>query len=848
MTTEAQTFDPIMDAIFKEHESGLARNGFYSPKISSLETYIQLKKKDNTYKRRFVYYLIDTFIKLKTEYIKSEYQVSNEHMVRQTLSEATLQSLMKSNLDFSPEDYIQLFRKFKVAAEAEICLFCYWPIGHLSLQMERSCKKNGLDEKLKDFLKELLEWPQMEGRSYYGADLDKIRHRVQQILFLAENSEGAVPPYHLPEDDFGTSVNATVAQLELKEQDSWYAAFHLFLTASNSKPKKKFLKESNAIIEEIGANSYKKQVQDWLVLAMKTEVKETQHEDLYGNYTHTFSTYEYLHEKNKVLLKGMIWSLSKFHDTATLTTLAKLAEKSFEKIPSIGPRAVGIGNACIYVLGHAKGLEGISQLSRLKLKIRQNNTKKLIDKYLSEASEKRGISIAEIEEISVPDFALKDGIKTYSFDDYTFKIEIEGIGKIKQQWLKPDGSPQKSVPAFVKSTVAHKKKLKKAREEVKKIKQFLTAQKDRIDRLFILDRAIPFEQFKTYYLNHGLVGFIAKRLLWAFKIGDLYTTLYFDGLDWKTLEGEIVPVKAEAVRLWHPIHAKATEIQAWRSLFDELKIKQPIKQIYREVYLLTDAEVNTRLYSNRMAAHILKQHQFNSLAGLRGWKYSLMGAFDDGIYDQTATKVLDSYDLVAQYWINEVNEDDAWNDSGMWNYVATDQVRFVDRAGETVPLIEIPKIVFSEVMRDVDLFVGVASVGNDPQWADNGGLVQYRDYWTSYSFGDLSEVAKTRKSILEHLVPRLKIRDKASIDGKFLRVEGKIRNYKIHIGSTNILMEPNDQYLCIVPSRGTDKKTENVFLPFEGDRGLSIILSKAFMLADDDKIDDPTITSQLTYK
>jgi hypothetical protein len=36
-------------------------------------------------------------------------------------------------------------------------------------------------------------------------------------------------------------------------------------------------------------------------------------------------------------------------------------------------------------------------------------------------------------------------------------------------------------------------------------------------------------------------------------------------------------------------------------------------------------------------------------------------------------------------------------------------------------------------------------------------------------------------------------------------------------------------------------------LPFEGDRVLSIILSKAFLLADDRKITDPTITRQLTY-
>lgn len=38
---------------------------------------------------------------------------------------------------------------------------------------------------------------------------------------------------------------------------------------------------------------------------------------------------------------------------------------------------------------------------------------------------------------------------------------------------------------------------------------------------------------------------------------------------------------------------------------------------------------------------------------------------------------------------------------------------------------------------------------------------------------------------------------------------------------------------------------ENVFLPFEGDGTLSIILSKAFLLAEDTKIKDSTIMSQL---
>ena len=67
---------------------------------------------------------------------------------------------------------------------------------------------------------------------------------------------------------------------------------------------------------------------------------------------------------------------------------------------------------------------------------------------------------------------------------------------------------------------------------------------------------------------------------------------------------------------------------------------------------------------------------------------------------------------------------------------------------------------------------------------------------------------------------------------RFLVVRGGLRTYKIHLGSGNILMSPNDQYLCIVPKQ-TVAGGERVLLPFEGDSTLSIILSKAFLLADD---------------
>jgi hypothetical protein len=171
-----------------------------------------------------------------------------------------------------------------------------------------------------------------------------------------------------------------------------------------------------------------------------------------------------------------------------------------------------------------------------------------------------------------------------------------------------------------------------------------------------------------------------------------------------------------------------------------------------------------------------------------------------------------------------------------------------NNVNDPLPLHQIPPLVFSEVMRDVDLFVGVASVGNDPTWQDGGPEGRYRVYWHNYSFGELSGTASTRKEVLERLIPRLKIAGVCSFSDRFLIVTGSKRTYKIHLGSGNILMEPNDQYLCIVPDRkaGTDK--EVLFLPFEGDNLLSIIISKALMLADDKKIKDPTITSQINRR
>ncbi len=447
----------------------------------------------------------------------------------------------------------------------------------------------------------------------------------------------------------------------------------------------------------------------------------------------------------------------------------------------------------------------------------------------------------------VPDYGLEAGGKVIAFDDFTLRIDIDGPSKVKQSWIKPDGTPQKTKPSIIVQKKALKDRFDKARADIANLKKILTAQRDRIDRLFAEGLTWPLEEIEQYYVGHGLVGTIAGKLIWQIDDGKTVTSvLYRDG-KWQDVEGNAVKTSTKTiVRLWHPVDVPVDEVMSWRERLTALEIVQPTKQAHREIYLLTDAERKTNLYSNRMAAHMIKQHQTATLMAARGWHYQLMGAYDDGLDDQFASKTFVTSNLRAEYLIRTIfDDDDLWNDAGIYLYVGTDQLRFIGTNEESVPLERVPARILSETMREADLFVGVASVGNDPAWFDQGPTPESRNYWQSYSFGDLNGFAETRRDILETLIPRLKIRDVAHVDGKFLIVDGRLNTYKIHLGSSNILMAPGDRYLCIVPGGVKKAASKDIALPFEGDQRLSVILSKALMLAEDDKITAPDITRQL---
>ncbi len=707
-----------------------------------------------------------------------------------------------------------------------------FPLGAVINHVVKLAKQQRLSQPMQALLGQL-----SDNTAGQTGNLLEIHRKIRGALGQTNNVHGLSVVF-ADGDPLGQALQQFLANLTPTDSTTlaWLQLLQLWQKATTGQPTAKLRKGLDDATAAVGAEAVREQGRIWLDLLLSMPVEQESHTS--HNYTYT-----YLLEANAIAAKGLVWTMQPLADAAVLTQLTALVAKCFRKIPGKGPLAEGLGNAGLLALSQ-NGLPGVAALARVRGKIRQSNTQALIARYIEQESVKLGVSPAEIEDMAAPDFGLENGRLTEALGDYTATLELAG-GKAELRWQKGDKA-LKSAPAALKAT--HADELKELKAAQTNAQQTYTAQRDRLDRSFVAGRRIAWPWFAQYYLHHGLMSLLARPLIWRLHQPDgTFQDAIFRADAWQDAQGRPVPAPAAdtEMQLWHPVLAPAEEVLAWRQLLDGWQLRQPLRQAYREVYLLTPPEERTNTYSNRMAAHVLKQHQFNSLAKLRGWRYSLLGAYDKGYESDMASLPLPAHNLTAEFWVSEVDADGEWNDTGIYNYVSTDQVRFV-RNDEPVPLPQVPPLVLSEAMRDVDLFVGVASVGNDPQWRDNGGLVQYRTYWEQYSFGELGEVAKNRKLALERLVPRLKIGKVSEIKGNFLVMKGTRHVYKIHLGSGNILMEPNDQYLCIVPDRSAKTMgATDVFLPFEGDAVLSIILSKALLLMEDDKITDETILRQL---
>lgn len=623
---------------------------------------------------------------------------------------------------------------------------------------------------------------------------------IEEILYPPVPGETELPP-----GPFASRLRKWVDTLDPEDREPWR---HFFLACAGAggkaKPSAKWLLKAKQCIDDIG--------------------RAKASECLFGMLDTVALTYS--HDEERFVM-GFIWASTLLDHSVIVDDLGHFAERWSDSRP---------GNAALKSLSEMiNEPRAAAALFRMRGKIKHQGTRNIIDRRLAELAEKRSTTIGALEDFSLPDFDLNpDSRFQWSLGGAGVELTVTPTGTV-QQWTNESGKPVKNPPTRVRDDFPDD--LADFRQRAKDIEAARRAQVLRLEQSWAEERDWTFADWERHFLRHPLRRPIVAALIW--QIDD--KVVIPDGELIRDVLGNALEFSPSGrVRLWHPMRSSLQEVLAWRARLLALDLTQPIKQAHREVYALTEAERSTRTYSNRFAAHILRQYPFNAICGSRGWRYKLQGDWDGW---NVPTRSLAPQNMSVQYHV-ETMEGGETAHSGIYLHLTSDQVRFLDENRQAIPLENISPVVFSEVMRDVDLFVAVTSVANDPHWTDGGPNGQNRDYWQAWAFGELGQTAVARRELAEWLVPKLSIAGKLEISDKFLIVQGKRQKYAIHFGSSNIQILPSNRYLCIVPSRAP-KETQDIKLPFEGDSLFSIILSKAFLLADETKIKDQSILRQL---
>ncbi|MBP2478642.1 hypothetical protein JOF53_007514 [Crossiella equi] len=648
----------------------------------------------------------------------------------------------------------------------------------------------------------------------YGPERSSIRARLMPVLALAED-----PAHDLaviaPGDGWARAV---VPLLRREPADVVNAVLRQLAGATGSRPGKAWAKATAALLGDPVALR--------VVRVLLERVADAPPRDLDPGWGGVLPVV--VCDRNADVVRAAAWAVGAVAEEWVVPVLAGVAERDWR--PGGGVvLSKKVGNAAVLALGMAGGAEAVAALTRLDALCRDNGDRKRVAAALALAGAAMGLTAGQVAERMVEDGGFTaEGYAEFERESVRVRVLLAEGARCTVRWWSgadwvakvPAGAPESEVRAL--------------RRRVAEAKALVTAERRRVEGLFAQDRDWDLAEWRRYYLGHPVTGRIAERLLWTV---DGVTGLPQDGR-LTTVDGVADLPPEGRVRLWHPARAGTGEVAAWRRWLLEREFRQPVKQAFREVYVLTDAERSTGTYSNRFAAHILRYHQTYALFKERAWVSNFLGPYDSGCEGRARREFRDA-GLVAvfEHFAADTRQHapELCSTDRVWFHAAG------DRAKTPLPLTEVPPLVFTEAMRDVDLFVGVSSIALDPDWLDRGDD-PHAGYWRQACFGELSARAQVRREVLAHLLPKLAVADRVELGERFVRVRGRLGTYRVHIGSGNVLAEPDDRYLCIVPSgRGPAR----VLLPFEGDDVLSLVLSKVALLARDDRITDLSITSQL---
>lgn len=360
--------------------------------------------------------------------------------------------------------------------------------------------------------------------------------------------------------------------------------------------------------------------------------------------------------------------------------------------------------------------------------------------------------------------------------------------------ITKNGKVQKTLPKSLQKN-EHVLTLK---ETVKELKEQKRRAKDSLERAMMERTEFGAEELQRI-LGNPVLAPMVENLVWTNGTQNGFLKQLMDGQE------------ETKFCVAHPYDfMECGEWSEWMHRLYEEKIVQPFKQVFREYYPMTEDECAERTISRRYAGNQVQPKKTVALLRGRGWTVD---------YEEGLQKVFYKENLIVRMYAQA-----DWFSPADIEAPTLETVEFFDRkTGVNVPLEEVPPILFSETMRDIDLAVSVAHVGGvDPE--------------ASHS------TVEMRTAIAKELLKLFKVTNVEFV-GAHAKIHGKLANYSVHMGSGVVHGEAIGM-IAILPVHSQARG--RIFLPFaDDDPKTAEIMSKIILLADDGKIKDTAILDQI---
>ena len=379
---------------------------------------------------------------------------------------------------------------------------------------------------------------------------------------------------------------------------------------------------------------------------------------------------------------------------------------------------------------------------------------------------------------------------TLTLDDTTIKLVVDEQGKAELEVTKGDKT-LKSIP--------DKYKKNKEVEALKDNKTYLTKQYSRT-RLSLEQAMLSQTLFTAAELGKILEHPVVKAMLSKLVLFNPETQASGFWQDGKLLsaEGTLTPLKAtDKLLIAHPSHLfYAVQWDLYQKYLFDKEIKQPFKQVFRELYIPTKDELETSNRSERYQGHQVQPQKTVALLRGRGWTVN----YEEGLQKVYHKEGFRATIYAAADWYTPSDVE-----APTLEYV----VFYNLKDGKEVPMKEINPVIFSEVMRDVDLVVSVAHVGGvDPEASHS--TMQMRG-------------ALARESARLFKLQNVEVKE------RHILVKNEHGDYSLHLGSGMISRGGLQINVVAVQSQHRGR----VFLPFvDDDPKTAEIISKMKLLSE----------------